>query len=68
MDGVTRDRLMTFQQVATFYQVTPRTVRNWADKGAITVVRTPSGAPRVPSRSVIATGDRNSETEGNQGG
>jgi predicted site-specific integrase-resolvase len=68
MDRVKGDRLMTFNQVADFYQVTPRTVRNWADKGAITVVRTPSGSPRVPSSAVIAPQDRNSETSGNAGG
>lgn len=65
MDGV-KERLMTFQQVASFYQVTPRTVRNWADKGAITVVLTPTGAPRVPASTVIAVGKL--ETDGNAGG
>jgi predicted site-specific integrase-resolvase len=56
--GVVRpDRLMTFVQVANFYQVTPRTVRNWADKGALHVVRTPSGQPRVPASSVVAVQD-----------
>jgi len=58
MDGVNKERLMTFQQVAQFYAVTPRTVRNWAEKGAVTVVRTPSGAPRVPASSVIAVQDK----------
>jgi predicted site-specific integrase-resolvase len=58
------DRLMTFKQVADHYAVTPRTVRNWADKGAIEVVRTPSGHPRVPSKSIDHT---KQETSGNGG-
>jgi excisionase family DNA binding protein len=49
------DRLMTFQQVAAFYAVTPRTVRNWAEKGAIPVVRTPGGQPRVPATAISTT-------------
>jgi len=57
MGDLMSERLMTFQQVATFYAVTPRTVRNWADKGALPVVRTPSGQPRVPSSAVVAVGD-----------
>lgn len=57
MDGI-KDRLLTFAQVATFYQVTPRTVRTWADKGAVTVVRTPSGAPRVPASACVAPQDK----------
>jgi predicted site-specific integrase-resolvase len=59
------DKLLTFNQVADFYSVTPRTVRNWSDKGAIPVVRTPSGQPRIPSS---ALGTKNSETGGNAGG
>lgn len=47
------ERLMTFRQVATFYAVTPRTVRRWADKGALTVVRTPTGQPRIPSTEIV---------------
>jgi excisionase family DNA binding protein len=58
------DKLLTFNQVATFYAVTPRTVRNWADKGAIPVVRTPGGQPRVPSTAVST---KSSETDGNAG-
>jgi predicted site-specific integrase-resolvase len=67
--GVVRpDRLMTFQQVATFYAVTPRTVRRWVDKGAVSVVRTPSGQPRVPASSVVATSvRRNSDIDGHSG-
>jgi excisionase family DNA binding protein len=67
MDSL-RDRLLTYQQVAQYYQVDPRTVRRWADKGAIPVVRTPSGAPRVPSRSVLsASASRNSDNGGHSG-
>jgi predicted site-specific integrase-resolvase len=51
-------RLMTFRQVATFYAVTPRTVRNWADKGALPIVRTPMGQPRVPASAVVAVHDQ----------
>lgn len=51
------ERLMTFQQVATFYAVTPRTVRNWTDKGALPVVRTPTGQPRVPASAVVAVAE-----------
>lgn len=47
-------KLMTFEQVATFYQVTPRTVRNWVEKGALVAVRTPTGQPRVAPSSCIA--------------
>ena len=64
MGGVMAERLMTFRQVAAFYAVTPRTVRNWAEKGAIPVVRTPTGQPRVPA-TAISTKD--SETSGNAG-
>lgn len=39
--------LMTYREVASLYRVTPRTVRTWAAKGAITVTRTPSGRPRA---------------------
>lgn len=46
-------KLLTYREVATFYQVTPRTVRNWAHKGAIPVVRTPSGTPRVPASACV---------------
>lgn len=51
MDGI---KLLTFQQVSQFYSVTPRTVRTWADKGAITVVRTPGGQPRVRADACVA--------------
>lgn len=62
------ERLLTFNQVATFYSVTPRTVRNWADKGALTIVRTPTGQPRIPSSAVVAVGDNTKrETSGNAG-
>ena len=61
--------LMTFQQVARFYAVTPRTVRNWAEKGAISVVRTPSGHPRVPASSCVAAEKvKRSETTANTRG
>jgi predicted site-specific integrase-resolvase len=56
------DKLLTFNQVADFYSVTPRTVRNWADSGAIPVVRTPSGQPRVPSTAISTK----SKPEGNR--
>jgi len=58
MGAVRPDRLMTFQQVATFYAVTPRTVQNWARKGALVIVRTPTGKRRVPASSVVAPADR----------
>ena len=51
MDGV---KLLTFQQVSEFYAVTPRTVRTWAEKGAITVVHTPGGHPRVRADACVA--------------
>jgi len=57
MGDLMTERLMTFRQVAMFYAVTPRTVRNWADKGALPVVRTPAGQPRVPASSVVAPQD-----------
>lgn len=60
------NNLLTFRQVADFYAVTPRTVRNWADKGAIPVVRTPTGQPRVPSIAISTTAKE--ETSGNLGG
>lgn len=47
-------KLMTYPQVATFFVVTPRTVRNWVQKGALVAVRTPSGQPRVALSSCIA--------------
>lgn len=49
-----RVKLMTYQQAATFYAVTVRTVQTWAEKGAITVVRTPSGRPRIVQESCVA--------------
>lgn len=60
-------KLLTMKQVAIFYGVTPRTVRNWAEKGAITVVRTPTGQPRIPA-SACAAPERKGETSGNAGG
>lgn len=39
--------LRTYAEVARTYGVTTRTVRTWASKGAIDVVRTPGGRPRV---------------------
>lgn len=54
------DQLLTYRQVADFWKVTPRTVRLWAEKGAIPVVRTPSGQPRVPSSAINTTGDSTS--------
>lgn len=51
MGGVMADKLLTFNQVAAYFSVTPRTVRNWADKGAVPVVRTPSGQPRIPAEA-----------------
>ena len=42
-------KLYTYKQAAAAWAVTERTVRRWADKGAIDVVRTPSGRPRVPA-------------------
>lgn len=64
------ERLMTFRQVATFYAVTPRTVRNWADKGALPVVRTPMGQPRIPASAVLAVAEEHEKdvTSGNVGG
>lgn len=40
-------RLLTYRQIAARYQVTERTVRNWAAKGAISTTQTPGGRPRV---------------------
>lgn len=40
-------RLFTYREVASHFRVSERTVRTWASKGAIDVVRTPSGRPRV---------------------
>jgi len=31
--------LMTIQEVAAFYKVAPRTVRNWIDEGRLEIVR-----------------------------
>lgn len=60
MDSV---KLLTYQQVSEFYNVTTRTVRTWADKGAITVVRTPSGQPRVPADACVAAGKMRKSAE-----
>jgi len=49
------DKLLTFAKVALFYDVSPRTVRHWVAKGAIDVVRTPGGEPRIRASSCIAT-------------
>lgn len=46
-------KLLTFRQVASFYSVTRRTVERWAEKGAIAVVRTPTGTPRVPATECV---------------
>lgn len=43
-------RLLTYREVAAHYRVAERTVRHWAQKGAIEVVKTPGGAPRVAMR------------------
>lgn len=51
-------KLLTFRQVATFYSVTRRTVERWAEKGAIAVVRTPTGTPRVPSSECVRTAEK----------
>lgn len=58
-------KLLTFGEVAQFFSVTTRTVRNWADKGAIDTVRTPGGHVRVPSSS-CAREVKNAERQGNE--
>ena len=40
-------KLLTYKQTADLYGVTPRTVRRWAEKGAVVVTKTPGGRPRV---------------------
>lgn len=60
-------RLYTYGEVAKHYGVAPRTVRHWALKGAIEVVRTPGGSPRVAidgngdAKSPDQTADRDGE-------
>lgn len=39
-------RLLTVNDVAAYYRVTPRTVRDWVKKGVLKPVRTPGGRLR----------------------
>lgn len=40
-------QLLTYREAAAFYRVSERTMRWWVQKGAVEVVRTPGGRPRV---------------------
>lgn len=52
MDRLT---LLTYREVAAHYRVSERTVRHWAQKGAVEIIRTPGGSPRVvlPSEGAV---------------
>jgi excisionase family DNA binding protein len=51
--GIVADRLLTTHEVAVLFQVTTRTVNEWAKRGRIATVRTPGGQRRFPG-SIIA--------------
>ena len=51
--GAEARRLLTAHEVATLFQVTTRTVSEWAKRGRIPTVRTPGGQRRFPA-AVIA--------------
>jgi excisionase family DNA binding protein len=46
--------LLTTSQVALILRTTPRTVRNWADGGKITTIRSLGGRRLFPASSVLA--------------
>jgi len=45
-------RMFTGSEVALLWEVTPRTVRRWAEAGRIPSVRLPSGVRRFPVDAV----------------
>lgn len=51
---------VTVKEYATMERVTPRTVRRWIDKGAVSVRRTPGGGVRI---AVLHQGQRMSECD-----
>lgn len=44
--------LLRDRDVAELFDVSERTIRTWRAKGALPVVRTPSGRPRTPYQAV----------------
>lgn len=58
-DAATREttperRYASIAEVATAFEVTQQTIRNWADRGWLPCDRTPAGTRRIP-RSVLAS-------------
>lgn len=51
----------TVKQFAAKEQVTPRTVWNWIDKGAVMVRRTPGGGVRIIETSRVTIFDMKSD-------
>jgi hypothetical protein len=47
-------RYASIAEVATSFDVTQQTIRNWADRGWLPCNRTPAGTRRIP-RSVLAS-------------
>lgn len=47
-------RYVSIAEVATAFNVTEQTIRNWADRGWLPCERTPAGTRRIP-RSVLAS-------------
>jgi hypothetical protein len=47
-------RYVSIAEVATAFNVTAQTIRNWADRGWLPCERTPAGTRRIP-RSVLAS-------------
>jgi len=52
LPGVDVGRLLTTHEVAVLFQVTTRTVSEWAKRGRIPTVRTPGGQRRFPASTI----------------
>jgi len=51
--GMGVGRLLTAREVAMLFQVTTRTVNEWAKRGRIPTVHTPGGQRRFPASSIV---------------
>jgi len=53
-EATTRSRYASIAEVATAFNVTQQTIRNWADRGWLPCDRSPGGTRRIP-RGVLAS-------------
>lgn len=53
-EATARSHYASMAEVATAFNVTPQTIRNWADRGWLPCDRSPGGTRRIP-RGVLAS-------------